>query len=258
MQHEQSAGLADRSGSAGGATAGERLWVWALAAGLVAGAGAWVAGEATVNVFRPKMERMMTPVGPMTGTTAYEQGKADTRNAALAFVVQGVCLGLALGLAGGLARGSAGGGAVAGLAGAALGGVLALAAAAALQPVYYRNVQLEQVEQSLTVPLLVHAGIWSLAGLAGGLAFGLGLKGRWGLLARAAVGGLVGAVLAAFAFEMAGAMLFPEAKTTRPLSLSSGSRLMARMLVSLLSAAGAVAVVAGRPSPEPAAGPPVA
>jgi hypothetical protein len=38
----------------------------------------------------------------------------------------------------------------------------------------------------------------------------LGLGGRRDLIARAAAGGLVGALLAAFAFEMAGALLFPE------------------------------------------------
>jgi hypothetical protein len=247
MQHEQFGELAGRSGSAAVPAKADRLGIWALAAGLLAGAGSWGVGEATINAFPPKLERMMTPVGPLMGTRATEQVKADTKNAALAFAVQAACLGMALGLAGGLARRSLGGGAMAGLAGAVLGGALALGAAAALQPVYYRNVQLDQIEQSLIVPLLVHGGICGVTGLAGGLAFGLGLKGRWSLIARSAAGGLVGALLATFAFEVAGAMLFPEAKTTRPLSLSWESRLMARMLVGLLSAAGALAVVAGQP-----------
>jgi hypothetical protein len=248
MQHDQSAELAAGSGSKSKDATAERLWIWALAAGLVAGAAAWGVGEATVSAFRPKMERMMTPVGPMMGTKTEEQVAADTKNAALAFVVQAVCLGIALGVAGGLARRGVARGAAAGLAGAALGGALALAAAALLQPTYYRNIQLDQIEQNLTVPLLVHGAIWGVTGLAGGLAFGLGLKGGWRLIARSAAGGVGGAVLAAFAFEVAGAMLFPEAKTTRPLSLSRESRLMARMLVCLLSAVGAGAVVAGRPT----------
>jgi hypothetical protein len=258
MEHAETAGSAGRPGPV--RPAAHRLPAWALGAGLLAGAVSWLVGEASLNTFRPKMQRMMTPAGPMIGATAAEQTRADARNAALAFAVQGACLGLALGLAGGLARGAAGGGAVAGLAGAVLGGALALGAAVALQPVYDRNVQLDQVDQDLTVPLLVHGGIWGVAGLAGGLAFGLGLRGRRDLIARAAVGGLVGALLATFVFEFTGAIMFPEAKTTRPLSLTWGSRLLARALVGLLAAAGVSALVAGRPTPapEPAAGPPAA
>ena len=139
----------------------------------------------------------------------------DMKNAALAFAVQGACLGLALGLAGGLARGSARSGAAAGLAGAVLGGALALGASAALQPVYYRNVQLDQIEQGLTVPMLVHGGIWGTAGVVGGLAFGLGLGRGRAAIVRAAVGGLAGVLLAAFVFEATAAMAFPNAATTR-------------------------------------------
>jgi hypothetical protein len=129
-------------------------------------------------------------------------------------------------------------------------------------------VQLDQVEQGLTVPMLVHGGIWGAAGLAGGLAFGLGLGRGRSSIARAAVGGLVGVLLAAFLFEATAAMAFPKAATTRPLSLSPGSRLMAKMLASLLSAAGIAVLLANRPAapasgpeptrPEPAAGAPAA
>jgi hypothetical protein len=126
-------------------------------------------------------------------------------------------------------------------------------------------VQLDQVDQGLTVPMLVHGGIWAAAGLAGGVAFGLGLRGGWSSIARAAVGGLVGALLAAFLFEVTAAMAFPKAATTRPLSLTPESRLMAKMMASILSAAGIAALVAGlraspwsgpEPTPpEPEAGP---
>jgi hypothetical protein len=100
--------------------------------------------------------------------------------------------------------------------------------------------------------MLVHGGIWGTAGLAGGLAFGLGLGRGRSYIVRAAVGGLVGVLLAAFLFEATAAMAFPKAATTRPLSLTPGSRLMAKMLASLLSAAGIAALLAGRPAaPEP-------
>ena len=266
MEHAGTAGSAGRPGPA--RPASDRLAIWALVAGLLAGAAAWLVGEATVEFFRPTMVTMDTPVGRMTAASAQEVMRTDVKNAALAFAVQGACLGLALGLAGGLARGSGRAAAAAGLAGAVLGAALALGASAALQPVYYRNVQLDQVEQDLTVPMLVHGGIWGAAGLAGGLAFGLGLGGGRSTLARAAVGGLVGVLLAAFVFEATAAMAFPKAATTRPLSLTPGSRLMAKMLASLLSAAGIAVLLANRPAapasgpeptrPEPAAGAPAA
>ena len=191
MGHAESVGLAGRSGPA--PSPAGRLSAWALGAGLLAGVVAWLVGETTVNTFRPKMVTTDTPVGRMTAAPADEVVRTDVKNAALAFAVQGACLGLVLGLAGGLARGSARTGAAAGLAGAVLGAALALGASAALQQVYYRNLQLDQVDQDLVVPMLVHGGIWGAAGLAGGWAFGMGLWGGWSSTIRAAIGGLAGA-----------------------------------------------------------------
>ena len=148
--------------------ASNRLAIWALGAGLLAGTAAWLLGEATVELFRPTMVTMDTPAGRMTGASVQELTRTDMNNAALAFAVQGACFGLALGLAGGLARGSPRSGAVAGLGGAVLGGALALGTSAALQPVYYRNVQLDQIDQGLAVPMLVHGGIWGRPAWRGG------------------------------------------------------------------------------------------
>jgi hypothetical protein len=264
MGHAETVGLAARSGPA--PSPAGRLSAWALGAGLLAGVVAWLVGEATVETFRPKMITSDTPVGRLTAAPASEVIRTDVKNAALAFAVQAAYLGLALGLAGGLARGSARAGAAAGLVGAVLGAALALAASAALQPMYYRNVRLDQIDQGLAVSMLVHGGIWGAGGLAGGLAFGLGLRGGRSSIARAAAGGLVGALLAALLFEVTAVMAFPKAATTRPLSLTPESRLMAKMMASMLSAAGIAALLAGRPAspwsgpeptpPEPETGPP--
>jgi hypothetical protein len=229
---------------------------------------AWLVGESTRETFKPKLVTMNTPVGRMTAAPAHDVLRTDKLNASLAFAELGACLGLALGLAGGLARGAPRAGIVAGLAGALLGAALALGASVVLQPVYYGSLQLDQVDQGLVVPMMVHGGIWGAAGLAGGLAFGLGLRGKWSSIAWAAAGGLVGALLAAFLFDVTAAMAFPKAATTRPLSLTSESRLMAKMMATMLSAAGIAALLAsGRASdrsapetspPEPQAGPPSA
>jgi hypothetical protein len=252
MEHAGTAGTGARPGPT--RPAANRLAIWALGAGLLAGVAAWLVGEATLEVFRPTMVTMDTPVGRMTAASTQEVMRTDVKNAALAFAVQGACLSLALGLAGGLARGSVRVGIAAGLVGAVLGGALALGASAVLQPLYYRNVQLDQVEQGLIVPMLVHGGIWGAAGLAGGVAFGLGLGRGRSSIVRAAVGGLVGVLVAAFLFEPSAAMAFPKAATTRPLSLTPGSRLLAKLLASLLSAAGIAALLTVRPT-APAATP---
>ena len=105
--------------------------------------------------------------------------------------------------------------------------------------------------------MLVHGRIWGGVSLAAGLAFGLGLGGGRSSIARAAAGGLLGALLAALLFEAIGAIAFPMAATTRPLSLTPGSRLLAKLLVSILSSAGVVALVA-RWTASPSWGPELA
>ena len=68
MEHAGTAGSAGRPGPARAASS--RLATWALGAGLLAGAAAWLVGEATVEVFRPTMVTMDTPVGRMTAASA--------------------------------------------------------------------------------------------------------------------------------------------------------------------------------------------
>src|SRR6516225_9927484 len=100
MDHAVTDGSAACPGPARAASS--RLAIWALGAGLLAGAAAWLVGEATLKVFLPTMVTMDTPVGRMTAASAQEVMRTDVKNAALAFAAQGAFLGLALGLAGGL------------------------------------------------------------------------------------------------------------------------------------------------------------
>ena len=68
MEH---AGIAGSAGGPGPARpASNRLAIWVLGAGLLAGVAAWLVGEATVEVFRPTMVTMDTPVGRMTAASA--------------------------------------------------------------------------------------------------------------------------------------------------------------------------------------------
>jgi hypothetical protein len=131
----------------------------------------------------------------------------------------------------------------------ALATALGLGASLALQPLYYQSLQLDRIEQDLTMPALVHAGIWAAVAAPAGMAFGLGLGGRRVRIARAALGGLLGAVVAAVAYEVLGELAFPQAKTIQPMALTWPPRLMARLLLALLAAAGAAALIPRAPAP---------
>jgi hypothetical protein len=146
-----------------------------------------------------------------------------------AFGLLGGSLGLGLGVAGGLLRGSARSAGLGGLVGVILGGVAGAGAAKVLIPLYFRNYS----GVSLTVPLLVHAGLWISISLAAGLAFGLGIGGP-GRTIEAVTSAIAGALIATFTYEFAAVWLFPAAQTDRPLPLSSASRMFAYLVVALI------------------------
>ena len=129
--------------------------------------------------------------------------------------------------------------------GLVLGAVLGAATSLALLPFYFRALDKSQEELSrdLTLPLLVHGGIWAACGLAGGAAFALGLgAGRVGLI-KAAVGGMLGAFSGAALYEMIGATAFPQDKTTSPLASIWIARFLARLLVATLAGLLAAVVI---------------
>jgi hypothetical protein len=106
----------------------------------------------------------------------------------------------------------------------------------ALLPIAEQNLVL--ASESMIFPLFIHAGIWSAIGAAGGLAFGLGLDGR-ATAARAILGGFAGALLGTIGYELVGGLAFPMSMTTQPLSATWGTRLLARLAVTVPSAYGA-------------------
>ena len=93
----------------------------------------------------------------------------------------------------------------------------------------------------LVLPLLTHGAIWSAVGAIGGLALGVGIggQGRW---KATLAGGLVGGGAATVIYEIVGALAFASSKTELPLSSSVTTRVMAQLLVAILSAMGAVLI----------------
>jgi hypothetical protein len=210
-----------------------------------------------LTAFKPELEEAHGMGVVLILPSRKGQIKADTQNAALAFGLVGAILGLGLGIAGGLASGPIriGRRAIAALTGLAVGGAVGVGASLVLVPIFNQARMANPLSLDLTIPMLVHAGIWAAVGAGGGLAFGLGLGGDRRRIARATIGGLVGGVIAAVAYEMIGALAFPLADTPRPLSLTWGTRLLARLLVTTLAAAGAAALVTHESSRRPASHP---
>ena len=89
------------------------------------------------------------------------------------------------------------------------------------------------------IGLRTHGGIWLTIGAAAGLALGIGL-GNWARIARALIGGVLGAVVGSVIYEFGGAVLFPLAETFRPMSHETMPRLFADISVALCIAAGAL------------------
>ena len=153
----------------------------------------------------------------------------------------GGLLGLALGLAGGLAVRSAGRAALGAVVGLILGVVAGALPAFIVMPWHWEHRNDDPATLDLVAPLLIHLGLWSAAGLAAGLAFGIAARGfRPARLIEAAFAGLIGAMVGTFVFEMAGAFLFPFDHTADPFSDTPGTRLLARLCVAGFVGLGAI------------------
>jgi hypothetical protein len=207
-------------------------------AGLTAGLVSWLIGEAVVNFFVPpfQTQKMMGQV--IMKATFADQSAADFKNATLAFAVLGGVMGTALGMAGGIARRSGRAGMRGAAVGLAAGSILGVVASLLVLPIYFHalDVAQEELSRDLILPALVHSTIWAACGLAGGLAFGFGLEAGWARMVKAALGAVIGAALGAFLYEIIGAAVIPADKTTNPLPITWEARLLARILVTTLSA----------------------
>ena len=214
------------------------IWGWALAAGILAGTVSWLGGESIHGAFDVPAESEYGVARPaeVVARVARLRMAGQMKDGALTFGMLGGALGLTLGMAGGMARRNGRAALLASGAGLIFGAGAGAGTAWALVRVYYQNQ--DPNSTSLLLPLLVHGGIWSSIGLAGGVALGIGLGGRDRAL-RTALGGLLGAIVGTLVYEIAGALAFPSAKAHHPVSQEVGSRLLAHLVVAFFVAAGA-------------------
>jgi hypothetical protein len=212
--------------------------------GLLAGLMAFGVGEVIYNVIpaeRVSQKIRMSNIEVMAPSQETEN-MAATKNAALTFGVLGACLGGFLGMAGGLARRSTSATVTAGLLGAVLASALGVGISFALLPICLRA-QLDHTDNDLIIALLMHGLIWGAVGAMAGLAFAIGL-GERRLVIHALIVGFAGAVLGAAAFELIGATFFSNAETANAISMTWPTRLMARLLVTIGTAAGLALILA--------------
>ena len=208
------------------------IWVWSLAAGLLAGLATWVGGELVWG----RVHSAQTPkiIAFPTAEDHDRVIRGLVSSTAVSFIQQGAILGAVLGLAGGLARRSA------------RVGLLARSSAERSAPwrAPYRvraaggPFPERRPAGQLHVVLLVHGGIWAGVGAAAGLAFGLGGRPR-PVVARGVLAGSSGSA-AAMAYDVVGCW---RSRSTRPVSRSPqpSSPGFSRSSVAVFVAAGAVA-----------------
>jgi hypothetical protein len=225
-----------------------RTWLMTLAAALLAGIASWLVGERTYDYFRPS-EGAGADLFRFAALNR-ETSIAQARNGAVTFGALGALLGLGLGLAGGLSRRSPAGALVGGAVGLVLAGAAGALPAFAVMPWQWMHRNDDPATLDLMMPLLIHGGLWCALGAAAGLAFAVGRVGLKPIpLLEGALGGLVGAAFGTVVFELVGGFAFPLAHTAYPFSANPGTRLLARLCVTLFAAAGTLLMFRPRLDP---------
>jgi len=214
----------------------QQIYAIALAAGIVASVFGWLVGELTRTAFKPReivfVFQSIRSVGPSNETL----NTADYKNAVLAFGIMGGVTGLLVGFAGGLGARSPFRGAIVGLGGFASGGLVATVASITILPFLYRR--LVPDPNDLLTPIMVYGGISAAIGAVGGAAFAIGM-GRGRLAARAMAGACLGAFLGTVVFQLLNELVFAHPSSGSLVSGSSSTRLLTRLLVTVLTALGA-------------------
>jgi hypothetical protein len=212
------------------------VWVIALAAGVVAGLVAWLAGESVHGAFQPQVFEVKVALTTFIQPTNASLNAADVKNATLVFTILGGVTGLAMGIAGGLAGRSLRRSVLVGLGGLLAGGLVGALVSMGLLPFFFRRVVPDP--NDLMSPILIHAGIWMAIGTVGGLAFAIGMR-CWQCIFNATAGGCLGALLATLVFHGLSEAFFADSGSTAPVATSALARLLAVFLITVLIACGA-------------------
>ena len=201
------------------------LWLVCLGSGLVAGLLAAFAGELVYEKIHadPEYPASFDSLSGSERAIARAQVRFKTRavvetnQAIAAYGMFGLALGVALGLTGALAAGSKpvsfAGALIGGVSGAFFGAGLSMA----LVPVFF---DVSNSQTGLPLLFLTHLAIFAGVGAVGGLALGWSLGDRK-VIVRCMIGGIVGALVGTFVFEVTNFVAFPNMRTFEPVPLKT-------------------------------------
>jgi hypothetical protein len=213
-----------------------------LGVGIIAGVLSGLGGEATIGAIPL---RIAYPAN-FASISGYQKDAvlaslaghamriAERERAAAAYGLLGVLLGVGLGLTGGWASGSVRSGLKSALVGGVAGGVAGTALSAVFIPIFFRFQDPETDAATLGLLLLffTHAGIFAGIGAASGLALGWG-SGDRRTIGQALIGGLLGAVIGTFAYEVIISLLYPMVRTYEPVPTDPTPRKLLHLCVAV-------------------------
>jgi hypothetical protein len=206
-----------------------------LLAGVGAGFASWIVGESAIQAFQPRMFRVQVVLQTFIQSTTASENAADLKNSILAFAILGASIGLAMGIAGGLTVRSPARGVAVGLGAGAVGGLVGGLAAAALLPLFYRSFVPDPNDWLPSI--LIHSCIWAAAGAVAALAFAIAQR-SWARVPHVILGACVGAVLATIVYHFLAENYLANSGPADANARTPISRLVARLLVCVLIAAG--------------------
>ncbi len=221
-----------------------RLWTRVLVASCLAALVSWLIGETSVVQVLPQRGQFVAAGKTVEGVPPRAREHARVATTARIHLVAGTMLGMALGFLGGRFRRSP----RAAILGAALGLGLGAIGGGAVSywglPVARRAA--DSIAEEPLSALLIRASIWCVIGGSAGLALGVGMGGRSRMI-RTLLGGALGGMLGAGAYELLGAFLFPLEPTNQLIPTVAPARLLALVLASTFTATVATAASGGPP-----------
>jgi len=223
----------------------QRVWVFAVDSAILGGLLGWFAGDEMARRL-PWKEPAQVAIEDGRGRVEVGrfldlQNEAERQSAVIGMGCLGGILGLMLGVGGGLGRRSNPGAALGGGIGLCLGAAVGASVPWVLVPVFYNSIS---QPPNLTLPLLIHTGMYSAIGSVAGLALGSSLNGCSGAI-KGFVAGAMGAGIGSMIFNIVHTIMFPLEWDYSPMPGNSGSRLFAHLCVAFLSVICVTGVVAG-------------
>jgi hypothetical protein len=211
-----------------------------IVAAAVAAVFSWGVGESGISQFRPAISDLNMMGHAYRGESPQSRELAMLKEASCLLGSFGALLGLGVGLVAGWLEAGHQRAIFAGAVGFLAGAIAGAVPVWLVIPAYNRAEELTSGD--LERSLVMHYALWTALGAASGLALGVGL-GDWKKLGAAILGGAVGVVIGASAYDLLGSWAFPLSETGKPFAATPAPRLMAMLFLAVSAASGACLAV---------------